>query len=380
MAKVLQLASGVDLEKIDDFGLAAQAIAKETDGNIPDEWEVLHETRGESVFCLKTKLGEIVGGVDEGVGTKNLLAGAARLRRHMFKNGLSEETLDQFWFNLGVCTVAMIVNDMITLGVMPRMMMQHVSFAPPFLDDVRGWRQFLLGWKHGCDLSGAVWGGGETAELNGLIVPGQAVLKGSCWGTVPEGCELFDPSTITEGDVVVGVESSGIHANGLTKAREVAARRGYRVELENGQTYVEALLKATLIYRLWVEECMKAGLKIRYFVPITGHGWRKLLRAPALLHFIVDEHNIPAVPPELDFIGETLGYDERTMYGTYNQGLGAAMIVPQEDLGRAILIGADVGLDPWLLSSIGRPPGTTSILEIPSLGIKYEKEVDLKIR
>lgn len=379
MVDRLVTSAGVDLAKIDDFGKAAQAVASGTSGNLPLEWTLMEWTRGESVYCVMDANGQVIGVVDEGVGTKNFLIGAMKLRRHMFKQGMTDEQLAHFWFNIGICTVAMIVNDLITLGVMPRVMTQHVAYAPPFLDDVEAWRWFLLGYAEGCNQAGAVWGPGETAELNDLIVPGQAIFKGACWGTVPEGCAVFNPSMIQEGDVEIGAYSSGIHANGLTKARNVAARRGYNVELESGKSFGEALLTATIIYRDWVHLCMQQGLKIRYFTPITGHGWRKMMRPNKPLVHTIEESALPPVQPEFDFIGETLGFDQRTMYGTFNMGLGATMIVAPEDAEAARACGKHVGLELVELCRLQVPDDGISRVVLPSLDVSYSRE-DLQVR
>jgi phosphoribosylformylglycinamidine cyclo-ligase len=137
---------------------------------------------------------------------------------------------------------------------------------------------------------------------------------------------------IQHDDAIVIFESSGIHANGLTLAREIAAKlpEGYMTKLSDGRTYGETLLDPTHIYVPAIEDCLDNGVRIRYAVNITGHGWRKLMRAPQPFAYVIDK--LPKPLPIFDFIQENGPVDNREAYGNLNMGAGFAIYVPIEDV------------------------------------------------
>ncbi len=115
---------------------------------------------------------------------------------------------------------------------------------------------------------------------------------------------------ICHGDMIVLLESSGIHANGLTLARKIAQKwatpdnpfAGYLKVLPTGRTYGEALLDPTHIYVGFVEDCLNDGIDIHYAVNVTGHGWRKFMRATQPFTYVIDK--LPEQHSVLDFIQE----------------------------------------------------------------------------
>ena len=129
--------------------------------------------------------------------------------------------------------------------------------------------------------------------------------------------------------------SSGIHANGLTKASKVAGRlpQGYRTLLPDGTMYGEALLQPTIIYTKLIQFLFASGIDIHYMVNITGHGWRKLMRAKQDFAYVINQ--IPEPQPVFTFIQEQLGYTHEQMYGSYNMGAGFAVFLPPEQIEEA---------------------------------------------
>ena len=146
------------------------------------------------------------------------------------------------------------------------------------------------------------------------------------------------------GDSIVLIESSGIHANGLTLARSIAEKLpdGYLTTLPDGRTYGEALLDPTHIYVGLVEDCLEADVNIHYAVNVTGHGWRKLMRAPQPLTYVIEE--LPTQLPIFDFIQQHGPVDDEEAYGNLNMGAGFALYVEEADVDKVITAAQNLGL------------------------------------
>ena len=187
-------------------------------------------------------------------------------------------------------TVAMIVNDMVTLGALPLAVAMHLGVgSSDWFKDERRAEDLVDGWRKACQLARCAWGGGETPTLSGVVEAATVVLAGSAIGMVKPKGRLIR-ANIQHGDAIVLFESSGIHANGLTLARAIAERapNGYLTPLRDGRPYGEALLDPTHIYVGVIEDCLNRGVDIHYAVNITGHGWRKLMRASDPFAYVVE--------------------------------------------------------------------------------------------
>ena len=190
----------------------------------------------------------------------------------------------------------MIVNDMVTLGALPLAVAMHLGAgSSDWFHDERRAEDLVNGWRKACELARCAWGGGETPTLGGVVEPHAVVLAGSAIGMVKPKERLIR-ANIQDGDAIVLFESSGIHANGLTLARAIAERapRGYLTPLRDGRPYGEALLDPTHIYVGVIEDCLTRGIDIHYAVNITGHGWRKLMRAQEPFAYVIDAHSVAA--------------------------------------------------------------------------------------
>lgn len=317
--------TGVDYDAMDPFKRAAQRAGRETAGNIArlngGEFKELEASRGESAYLIEAAKSYFAH-VEEGLGTKNLVADA------MYKL-----TGKSYYDHIAQCTVAMIVNDMITLGALPLSVAMHLAVGiSSWFDDQARCQDLVNGWKHACNLARCVWGGGETPTLKGVVMPEAVVLSGSAMGLVKPKERLIKAENIRHGDVIIIIESSGIHANGLTLAREIAEKlpEGYLTKIPDGRTYGETLLDPTRIYVPVVEDCLDAGVRIHYAVNVTGHGWRKLMRATQPFTYVIDE--LPKQLPIFDFIQKHGPVTDREAYGNLNMGAGFVLYVSQEDV------------------------------------------------
>jgi phosphoribosylformylglycinamidine cyclo-ligase len=329
-------ASGVDYEWLDLFKRECQKRARETietfsQPNLLDAGE-----RGESAHIVA--FGDsYIAHVEEGLGTKNLVADA-----------VYAETGKNFYREIGIDIVATIVNDLATCGARPVAVAMHAAVATAdwFRDGPR--RDALAaGFAEGCRLSGAIWGGGETAALSGIVKDEAAVLGGSSWGLIqPKGRRIKgDPKP---GDAIVLLASSGIHANGITLCRKLVERlpQGYSTDIGDGRGFGEALLAATVIYVPFVNACQDAGIDLKYAVNMTGHGWRKLMRLSDDLVYRVTE---PGPRGRFfDFILETGLMSVEEAYGTFNMGAGFAVYVDPKDIDATIAAAKSAGIPAWL--------------------------------
>lgn len=327
--------TGVNYDAMDPFKRMAQLAARETAGNIArlggGEFREFEASRGESAYLIEAGKSYLAH-VEEGLGTKNLVADA-----------MYELTGKSYYEQIAQDCVAMIVNDMVTLGALPLSVAMHLAVGTSdWFNDERRSGDLVYGWKKACDLARCAWGGGETPTLKGCVVPEAVVLSGSAMGIVKPKERLIMGERIEHGDVIIFLESSGIHANGLTLARKIAEKLpdGYMTELRSGRTYGETLLDPTCIYVGFVEDCLNAGVDIHYAVNITGHGLRKLMRATQPFTYVID--TLPEPHAIFEFI-ETYGpVETREMYGNYNMGAGFALYVSPADAMKVL----ELGLDP----------------------------------
>ncbi|MBN8506653.1 MAG: phosphoribosylformylglycinamidine cyclo-ligase [Burkholderiales bacterium] len=358
--------AGVNYDLIDPLKVAAQRAAAATAANLgPHTFQEVRASRGESAYVVDVGpffLASIV----ECLGTKTLVADEmARLTGKSYYAGIAQDT------------IAMAVNDLITVGATPLVVQAYWAAGGSswFEDSVRA-QELVKGWKAACDRCGVAWGGGETPALAGIVEDGRIDLAASCTGIVSPKSRLSVGDQLAEGDAIVLLESSGIHANGLSLARKLAEQleHGYQTDIGNGQTYGDALLAPTVLYSPVTEALAKAGLTVHYSANITGHGWRKLLRHPG--HLTYRMHTVPPVTPVLKFMQQRCRLDDREAYSTLNMGAGFALFVPPEEADEVVRVSQAQGIAAW---NAGRVEAGTKRLLIEPLGIEFGAD-DLALR
>jgi phosphoribosylformylglycinamidine cyclo-ligase len=293
------------------------------------EFQEFEPSRGESAYLIQAAK-SFFAHVEEGLGTKNLVADAMYLL-----------TGRSYYGAIAQDTVAMIVNDMITVGALPLSVAMHLAVGDSsWFDDEKRCQDLVDGWERACGLARCVWGGGETPTPPDVVMPGAVVLSGSAMGIVKPKERLIQSSNIRHGDAIALIMSSGIHANGLTMARRIGEQRalpdGYLTRLDDGRTYGEALLDPTHIYVSLIEACLEAGVDIHYAVNITGHGWRKLMRATEPFVYVIER--IPEPQPVFRFMQKHGPISDEEAYGNLNMGAGFALFVPETDMGKVARI------------------------------------------
>ncbi len=350
---------GVDYEAMDPFKRLAQRAGRETaDAILRLGFSEVEMSRGESAYLMDAG-DHYVAHVEEGLGTKNLVADA------MYRlNGKS------YYDFIAQCTVAMIVNDMITLGALPLSVAMHLAVGvSSWFNDEKRCGDLVDGWKKACQQARCTWGGGETPTLKGIVHPDTVVLSGSAVGVVKPKNRLINAANIQHGDAIILIGSSGIHANGLTLAREISEKlpNGYLTKLSDGRTYGESLLDPTMIYVSLVEDCFNEGVEIHYAVNITGHGWRKLMRATQPFAYIID--HIPVPHPVLSFIQEHGPVDDQEAYANLNMGAGFALYVRESDVRKVLTIASLLGMSALRAGTV--EPSKIKKVIINPLGLEY---------
>jgi len=335
-------AAGVDYSKIDPLKILAQQAASATKGNLAAHGvSEIPASRGESAYVMDVG-GVLIASITECLGTKALVADAVRAitgRTH--------------YDSIAQDTIAMAVNDLITVGATPMSVHAYWSAGGSdwFADEQR-MRDLVNGWQQACNVCKVSWGGGETPALAGVVEAGRIDLAASSVGIVRSREHLTLGDKLTDGDAIVFLASSGIHANGVSLARKLVERLpdGYASKLSDGRLYGEALLDPTALYVPVTEALFAAGIIPHYCANITGHGWRKIMRHPGSFTYRI--HTLPPVPPVLAFIQEKAGIDDREAYGSLNMGAGFALYVSATDAERTVEIARAAGIDAWLVGRV----------------------------
>lgn len=230
---------------------------------------------------------------------------------------------------IGIDAVAMCVNDVLVNGAEPLFFLDYLAVGKLEPEQVA---QVVEGVAEGCRQAGCALIGGETAEMPGFYTPGEYDVAGFTVGIVDKK-KMIDGSTIKEGDVVLGLPSSGLHSNGYSLARKVMFEKaGYKpedkVELL-GTTVGEAMLKPTRIYVKTVLGMLEKA-EVKGMAHITGGGFLENIPRvlPDDVDVIIEEGSWP-VPPIFSLIESIGNIEKKEMYRTFNMGIGYVIITDQ---------------------------------------------------
>lgn len=258
----------------------------------------------------------LVSGTD-GVGTKLRLA--MDLGRHD---------------TIGIDLVAMCVNDLIVAGAEPLLFLDY--YATGKLDvDIAA--DVVSGIGEGCEQAGCALVGGETAEMPGMYEGSDYDLAGFCVGVV-EKSEILDGSKVAEGDVLLGIASSGPHSNGYSLIRKILEVSGASLDADiGGMALGDALMAPTRIYvKPLLSLIRESGVPVHALSHITGGGLTENLPRvlPDSLAARVDVSSWTR-PAVFDWLQEQGNVAEEEMYRVLNCGIGMAVVVPAEKADQA---------------------------------------------
>ncbi len=359
--------SGVRYDTLDAFKRACQREAAGTVDLLARQG--LSEpagVRGESAYLIETP-NEYLAHVEEGLGTKNLVADA-----------MLKLTGKSYYANVGIDTVATIVNDLITTGALPISVAMHAAVGDSgWFENSSRAEDLARGFAQGCRRAGAGWGGGDTPALQGIVNTVRIVRAGSAIGRIaPKSNRIA--GDVRDGDAIVLLASSGVQTNGLTLCRALADRlpQGYLTKIGDGRTYGQALLDPSAIYADFVAAAQRDGLRPHYLAHVTGHGWRKLMRLDE--PFVYHMSDVGEVAPIFAFLMKAGPIDVREAYATFNMGAGFAAYVASEDAERCLTIARRCGHGAWIAGTVAKE-GNRKAVEIAPLGITFEGET-LQVR
>jgi len=353
--------SGVNYDQLDAFKRACQSAAGGTVGALARHAGLSEPAaiRGESAYLIETP-DCYLAHVEEGLGTKNLIA-----------DQMLRLTGRSFYRNIGIDTVATIVNDLITVGALPISVAMHAAVGDSaWFSQSTVAADLATGFAEGCRLAGAVWGGGETPTLQGIMNPDTIALAGSAMGRImPKSNRI--PGVLQDGDAIVLLASSGVQTNGLSLCRKIAGQlpEGYLTKMDDGRAYGEALLDPSVIYVDFVAACQQARLPLHYTAHITGHGWRKLMRLAEPWVYHITQIRKPL--EIFEFIRTAGPVDVKEAYATFNMGAGFAAYVDAAHADQTVEIARSAGYDAWIAGRVNRQ-GDRKAVEIAPLGLTFD--------
>ncbi len=354
--------SGVRYDQLDAFKRACQKAARTTAPLLADHgYAEPATTRGESAYLIEAA-DHYLAHVEEGLGTKNLVADA-----------VYAATGKCFYREISIDTVATIVNDLVTCGALPISVAMHAAVGDSgwFADEKRV-KSLVDGFAEGCRQAGAVWGGGETPTLRGIVEAGTIVLAGSAIGKIqPKSLRIT--GEVKDGDAIVFLASSGVQTNGLSLCRLIAEKlpQGYQTPIGHGdpRTYGEALLAPSVIYVAFVRECQRRGIPLNYVAHVTGHGWRKLMRLEESFVYEIDQ--VRDEPALFKFLREAGPISLREAYATFNMGIGFAAYMSPEQVEGVLAAARDTGYDAWRAGTVHKQ-GDRKAVVIPKLELAFD--------
>jgi len=325
--------TGVDYGAMDPFKRMALQAGRETAVHLQrfgDEFIEFEPSRGESAYLIE-RPDEFLAHVVEGLGTKDQ---AAEL--------MTAFTGVEYFDSIGQDTAATILNDLVTLGAIPLSLLMHLAVGDSkWFEDERRQKALVAGWKKACDMARCTWGGGETPTLVGNVFTEPVVLSGTAMGFIRPKSRLIIGSKIRAGDQIILLTSSGIQTNGLTLGRKLARKlpQGLSTRLRDGRMYGEALLDPSKIYVRAVEDCLDAGVDIHGAIHITGHGWRKLMRANQPFTYVIE--TLPPSLPVFEAIQQYGPVTAEEAYGNLNMGAAFALYVSESDTDQVLRLCPD---------------------------------------
>jgi phosphoribosylformylglycinamidine cyclo-ligase len=279
----------------------------------------------------------VLAAASDGVGTKLLVAQA--LGRHD---------------TVGIDLVAMVVDDVVVCGAEPLFVLDYLAVGRVDPDRVAA---IVAGVAEGCRLARCALLGGETAEHPDAMAPEAYDLAGFALGVV-ERDRLLGPDRVVPGDVLLGLASSGLHANGFSLARRVLTRAGidYEHDLpELGTPVGEALLTPTRIYAPHLIDLLATGIEVHALCHITGGGLPGNLprSLPPGLTVRVDRSSWE-VPPIFQVLAHLGPVEDEELAGATNLGVGMVVILPAAEADRAAEFLAEWEVEAWVMGEVVR--------------------------
>ena len=253
---------------------------------------------------------------------------------------------------IGIDAVAMCVNDIACAGGEPLFFLDYIACGKNYPEKIA---TIVKGVAEGCLQSGCALIGGETAEHPGLMPEDEYDLAGFAVGVVDEK-DIITGKDLAEGDVLIGMASSGVHSNGFSLVRKVFEMTKESLDTyydELGTTLGEALIAPTRIYVKALKAIKDAGVTVKACSHITGGGFQENIprMLPEGMHAVVrkDSYEVPAI---FKLLQKTGNIAEEMMYNTYNMGLGMIVAVSPDKVDATMEAIKSAGDTPYVVGEI----------------------------
>jgi len=336
--------AGVNYAQLEPFKTAMQEIGRQT-LHLPERrgvrvvadalhahGAVYYYDGSERVIWVQTQ---------EGLGNKNWIA------EWLYEHAGTGRT---YYEAIGIDNALMAVNDVLAQGALPVIYTDEVaaSHSDWFADEKRA-RDLAAGFLQVCQLVGMALPAGESPALRYIINPQPPVkqcasLSGCVVGIVNPADRLITGHKLSVGDSILGVTSSGVHANGISLVikRGLSLPDQFLTKLPTGRTYGEEALIPTRSYVALIEAWQQAQVDIHAILPGTGSGVAKL--AYDKRPFTYRIHTWVTLPPLCQFLQEQ-GLGLNDLLTTFNCGIGYYVFVPPQEVERSILLGEKAGYE-----------------------------------
>lgn len=252
---------------------------------------------------------------------------------------------------VGIDCVAMCVNDIICCGAKPLLFLDYIAVGKNYPEKIA---QIVSGVAEGCVQSGAALIGGETAEMPGFYPVDEYDLAGFSVGVVDKD-KILNNKTITKGDVIIALPSSGVHSNGFSLVRKVFDVENADIKAKNeflGASVGKTLLTPTKIYVKPMLALFEA-MEVKAVSHITGGGfYENIPRSIPKGYSAKIEKSAVRVLPIFDLIAKVGNIPERDMFNTFNMGVGMSVVVAKENADKAIEILKANGEDAYIMGEV----------------------------
>jgi phosphoribosylformylglycinamidine cyclo-ligase len=255
---------------------------------------------------------------------------------------------------VGIDCVAMCVNDIICGGASPLFFLDYIACGKNVPARIEA---IVSGITEGCRQAGCALVGGETAEMPGFYPEDEYDLAGFSVGLVDHD-KIIDGKNLQEGDLLIGLSSSGVHSNGFSLVRKVLDVSKDNVNTyhsELGCTLGEALLKPTRIYVRSIQALLANQIQIKAISHITGGGFYE--NVPRMmtegLTARIQLNTFPTLPI-FDVIQKAGNIPNRDMYNTFNMGIGMIIAVPKEQVGNAMHLLCQADENAYVIGTVVR--------------------------
>ncbi len=253
---------------------------------------------------------------------------------------------------IGIDAVAMCVNDIACAGGEPLFFLDYIACGKNYPEKIA---TIVSGVAEGCLQSDAALIGGETAEHPGLMPEDEYDLAGFAVGVVDKK-DLITGENLKDGDVLIGMASSGVHSNGFSLVRSVFDMTKESLDTyydELGKTLGEALIAPTRIYVQALKAIKKAGVTVKACSHITGGGFYE--NVPRMLvegtHAVIKKDSYE-IPPIFKLLAKKGDIAEQMMYNTFNMGLGMIVAVDPKDVDATMKAIEEAGDKPYVVGHI----------------------------